>query len=262
MDKIYLYRRQDGLFSGFSDGACKAYNFLEHMCYLMSSWLVVVMAAERVVAVCLPFKKTKLRTQTGALAIIMSLFVILSYTQVFRFIMIGNINKSCQALDTFLPLYINLHVYFYQFTLIFVLPFVLVLVFNGLVLYQIYRVRKAAFNDTRSRIMARTHKTTCMLLAISFTYVITMLPLVTVSIVFQVAYNSDFRRIEIQNLMLNLEPVMESMSVISYLNYAINFFIYIVSGQSFRFELRKIFKMERSSITNGTRTREEVIRLQ
>lgn len=263
IDEMYGYLGNKGVFYHFNDAACKTYNFMEHMCYLMSSWLIVCMAAERVVAVCLPFKKTILRTQTGAVAIIFSLFVILSYTQVFRFIMIGSFNNTCQAVNSFLELYVNLHIYLYQFTLIFTLPFLLVFIFNSLVLYQIYRVRREANSDSRSRVAARTHKTTFMLLAISFTYIATMLPLVVISITIHVTMHSGKPIYEVQKLILSIQPWYDVVSVISFANYGINFFIYVISGQSFRFELhRMMFKKERNSTTSGTRTREEVMKLQ
>lgn len=67
----------------------------------MSSWLIVGMAAERVVAVCLPFRKILHRTQTGAIIIIICLFIITCLSQVFRFIMVKkNIGESCKG-DTY-----------------------------------------------------------------------------------------------------------------------------------------------------------------
>lgn len=69
-------KNQDGVFTYYDDISCWIYNFYEHVCYLMSSWLIVGMAAERVVAVCLPFRKILHRTQTGAIIIIICLFII------------------------------------------------------------------------------------------------------------------------------------------------------------------------------------------
>ncbi|XP_033725804.1 FMRFamide receptor-like [Pecten maximus] len=265
VDELYNYLGigHRSVFYHFNDAACKTYNFMEHMCYLMSSWLIVCMAAERVVAVCRPFKKSVLRTQTGAVAIIFSLFVILSYTQVFRFIMIGSYMNTCQAMQSFIQLYVNLHIYLYQFTLIFILPFLLVLIFNTMVLYQIYRVRREASSDSRSRVVARTHKTTFMLLAISIIYIITMLPLVIISICTHIALHSGKPILEVQMILISIQPWNDLLSVVSFVNYGINFFIYVVSGQSFRFELRRmIFSKERHISTSGTRTREEVMKLQ
>ena len=48
----------------------------------MSSWLIVAMAMERVVAVFYPIKKAFLCTQMGAVTVIFTLVILLAYTQV------------------------------------------------------------------------------------------------------------------------------------------------------------------------------------
>lgn len=254
--EILAEKRTVGVYTEYSDLSCQIYNFYEHVCYLMSSWLIVGMAAERVVAMCLPFRKTMLRTQTGAIVTILSTFFIMCLTQVFRFLMVKNIGGSCQG-DTLTHFkYIYLHIYFYQFTLVLTLPFVIVLVCNSLVIYQIHRVRKAAGSNSRSRVVERSHKTTRMLLAISFTYLITMLPLVVISFAWQVAMDNGY-----YEMVFSLYPVQQFVSVISYCNYGVNFFIYILSGRSFRFELKRIFTRERHQSLSATRTREEFMKL-
>lgn len=253
--EILIHTSQNGVFTEFSDLSCQIYSFYEHLCYLMSSWLIVGMAAERVVAMCLPFRKTLLRTQTGAIVTILVTFIIMCLTQVFRFIMIKNIGGTCQGDISSHVEYIHLHIYFYQLTLVLTLPFTVVLVCNSLVIYQIYRVRKAARNS-RSRVVERSHKTTLMLLSISFTYLATMLPLVVISFFWQAAMNQQN-----VDMVFSLYPVQQFVSVISYVNYGVNFFIYILSGRSFRFELKRIFSRESHQSLSATRTREEFLRL-
>ena len=253
--EILVDKNENGVFTQYSDLSCQIYSFYEHVCYLMSSWLIVGMAAERVIAMCLPFRKTLLRTQTGAIVTIISTFILLCLTQIFRFIMVKNIHGICQG-DTWTHFeYINLHIYFYQLTLVLVLPFIIVLVCNSLVIYQIHRVRKAAGNS-RSRAAQRSHKTTWMLLAISFTYLITMLPLVVISFIWRVALENKY-----VDMVFTLYPIQQFVSVISFCNYGVNFFIYIWSGRSFRFELKRIFSRERHQSMSVTRTREEFLRL-
>lgn len=255
--KIYTEEKGvDGIFTHYSDLSCQIYSFCQHVCMLMSSWLIVGMAAERVVAMCLPFRKTLLRTQTGAIIMIISTLVLMCLTQIFRFIMVKNKGGKCGGDEERHPEYIDLHIYFYQFTLVLTLPFLIVLVCNGLVIYQIYRVRKAATN-TRSRVLERSHKTTLMLLAISITYLITMLPLVVIAFAFHVSLKTMN-----VDLFISLIPVMDLVSVVSYCNYGVNFFIYILSGRSFRLELKRVFRRERFHSMSSTRTREEVLKLQ
>ena len=248
-------KNQDGVFTYYDDMSCGIYNFYEHVCYLMSSWLIVGMAAERVVAMCLPFRKTLMRTQTGAIIIIMCIFIIMCLSQVFRFFMVKNIGERCQG-DTYDHIeYIYLHIYFYQLTLVLTLPFTIVLVCNSLIIYQIRRVRKAA-GSTGSRVAERSHRTTRMLMAISFTYLATMLPLVIVSFIWQFAM--EHHDVE---MVFSLYPIQQMISVISHCNYGVNFIIYILSGRSFRFQLKQIFSRKRQYSASATRTREEIMRL-
>jgi len=80
--ELRMYAGDTGLYNGFSDIACSLHNFYEHMCYLMSSWLIVCMAVERVVAVFFPLRKAFLCTQHGAVIVILVLLMFLTYTQV------------------------------------------------------------------------------------------------------------------------------------------------------------------------------------
>ena len=153
-------------------------------------------------------------------------------------------------------MYANLYIYFYQYTLIFGLPFLLVFTCNMLVICQIYRIRQEARSVSMSD--RRTHKTTLMLLTISFAYIVFMLPLFVVSAV----VHSKQGTIEGALLYFKLKPFTELFSVFSYLNYGINFFIYILCGTSFRVELRRLFVRKRNMSITGTRTRtkEELIK--
>ena len=82
VDELLSYLRLPGLFRHFSTPACKLFLFTETVGCLVSSWLVVAMAMERVLVVYRPFRKNVLCTQKGAVVVITSIFVIFSYTQV------------------------------------------------------------------------------------------------------------------------------------------------------------------------------------
>ncbi|ESO90787.1 hypothetical protein LOTGIDRAFT_122578, partial [Lottia gigantea] len=73
IDGMKIYANEQSLFSNFGDVACSMYNFYVHLCYLMSSWLIVAMAMERFVAVYFPLKKAYFCTQTGAAIVICTL---------------------------------------------------------------------------------------------------------------------------------------------------------------------------------------------
>lgn len=266
----YYYNKKgvNEVFKNFDDFGCKIFHYLEHVAYLMSSWLIVLMAIERLIAVCLPFKKVVIRKQTGATLCICSLFIIVCLSQAFRLVMIEQIGygiHNCEASDVYLDLYTSLHVYFYQWTLTFVLPVVLVLVCNILVLYQIFKIkRELRRKDKRhrhNRTSRKNHRTTCMLLVVSFTFIGTLLPLFTLTLIMDIAVRKMGS--EAWSLYTTLWPYIETCEAVSLVNYAANFFIYILSGKSFRFELRRVFYYQRSSKRSFTArsTRDEIIRL-
>ena len=270
VDEYYrLVLNIKGLFQDFNHASCATFNFIEHVSYLMSSWLVVLMAIERLVAVCLPFKKAMIRKQSGAIITICIMCLLVCASQIFRIIMIKAIGpniqnmRECAAHDSYMKIYSLLTVYYYEVTLVFVLPVGIILTCNCLVLYQIFRVQKAIKQkdqaNTRYRKQVNKHRTTYMLMVVSFTYIVTLLPSFIVQMIVDVSIRSYGRGA--RGIYTALYPFIDLFSAISLINYAVNFFIYIVSGRSFRFELRKIFVNERSMSYTGTRTREEFIRL-
>ncbi|XP_053387787.1 growth hormone secretagogue receptor type 1-like [Mercenaria mercenaria] len=272
VDEYYFNKKGvNEVFKNFDDFGCKIFHYVEHVAYLMSSWLIVLMAVERLIAVCLPFKKVVIRKKTGATLCISILFIMVCLSQAFRLVMIEQIESSktevqnCEASDIYLELYTSLHVYFYQWTLTFVLPVVLVLGCNILVLYQIAKikreVRKKDKRNLQNRTARKNNRTTCMLLIVSFTFIGTLLPLFTLTLIMDIAVRKMGR--DAWSLYHSLWPFIEACEAISLVNYAANFFIYILSGKRFRFELRRVFYHQRNSKRSFTArsTREEVIRL-
>ena len=272
-DEYYIdVLNKNGLFQYFNNSTCKVFNFVEHVSYLMSSWLIVIMAIERFVAVCFPFKTIFIRKQFCAVISICTLVTVLSLSQTFRLVMVEHIvidfnrgMRVCGAADEFLHIYSNLNIYFYSMSLTFALPLCIVLICNSLVLIQMYRVRRETTTDKQSRYhiaVKRKYRTTCMLLIVSFTYIVTLLPLLAFTIIVDVAVKSGSR--SSQETVAIIWPFVEVCVTISLVNYACNFFIYVLSGKKFRFELRKLFtvnKKPKRTIFRARSTREEFIRL-
>ncbi|XP_025078359.1 opsin, ultraviolet-sensitive-like isoform X2 [Pomacea canaliculata] len=262
---LLTYFQYSGVFSDFSAVGCKIFSFSECVSCLMSSWLVVAMALERVLVVYVPFRKNVWCTQRGAVAIIISLFVIFSYSQVFRFVMVTKTEGQCEGHRDYLAAYLVLHVYVYQLCLAYTLPIIIVFAANISVLRKICQVERTFRQDENSASTRLTHassgrsKTTRMLLTICFVYVLTLLPGSTLSIVMIVAYQL-FDLATSQQLLVAAVPWYNVLIVVSDLNYALNFYIYVLSGKKFRLELRRIFRTDRFVVSShSTRTREEFI---
>lgn len=262
IDELKLNMGLPGFFENFTNASCKIYNFCEHVCYLMSSWLIVVMAFERIVAVYFPFRTRTICKQSLAVVTIFTLLVVISYTQVFRVIMFGKSDGKCEAQLQYNFTYVMLHTYFYQICLIFTLPVCLVLICNTMVLYKIHQIRKATENENSTttrltRFTARRYKTTFMLLTISFIYVLCTLPMIAVTLAFLVVWEQ--RGIESAPFMYALKPYSDALEVVFCMNYSVNFFVYVLSGRAFRRELQEMFHGRRQSYSSS-RTRDSQVR--
>ncbi|BFZ02263.1 hypothetical protein BsWGS_05302 [Bradybaena similaris] len=255
---------QPGLFYGFSHDACKIYVFVDSVCNLMSSWLIAVMAMERLCVVCMPFLRNMWCRQRGAVIIIFTLVTVLACTQMFRFVMVENHQDQCVGSPDQDYIYIPLHIYVYQFALLFITPVVVVIVCNTGVLIRIFSVEKATHNENSSSTrltgnVGRHSKTTRMLIAISFTYLATTLPLIMLTITVHLLHQHAGN--QFAHTFLKILPWMHFLQAVTNLNYASNFFIYILSGEKFRVELRRMFSSDSGSSygAGSTRTREEII---
>ncbi|XP_053376560.1 growth hormone secretagogue receptor type 1-like [Mercenaria mercenaria] len=272
---LVSYRKTSGIFHNFSDSSCKLYNFTAHVITLMCSWLVVFMAVERLIAVCFPFKKFNLRKETGAAIAIAVLFIIVCSTQSFRFFMIehtiydeDNNIRDCLATTEYIEIYTSLDVYFFLWTLVFVLPVAFIIVCNSFVLYHIFRVRKDLHKEDNyltyrnGRARERRNRSTWMLLIVTFMYIITLLPLFTLSLIVDVTIKVGSLETA-RNTYIALRPYIDISVSVSLLNYAANFFIYVLSGKRFRFELQKLFTKQRVVTRSFTvrSTREEYFKM-
>lgn len=274
VDEYYVYFALPGLFHNFSSISCKLYNFLSRVITLMSSWIIVLMAVERLLAVCVPFRKVLLRTQSGAAVSICVLLLAVCGSQSFRLVMIDHVVydetfmiKDCLAGNTYMSIYTSLEVYYYFWTLLFAMPVTCMLVCNSLVLYKIFTVRrefKKETSGTVNRALRTRQRSTMMLLGVAFAYIITLFPTFLLSLVVDLTIKFRDKNTAIK-VFLAATPYLKLTESIALLNYALNFFIYVVSGKRFRFELRKKchyrIRMKRT-FTRTRSTREECIRLQ
>ena len=274
VDEYYMYFSLPGIFHNFTNFSCKLYNFLSHVITLMSSWIIVLMAVERLMAVCVPFKKVLLRTQSGAAIAICVLLLVVCGSQSFRLVMIEHVTydesytiKDCLAGESYVSVYTSLEVYYYFWTLLFAMPVGAVLLSNSLVLYQIFKVRNEFHKQKNNRVNSsvRTRqRSTFMLIGVAFAYIVTLLPTFLLSLVVDLAIKLESRETAIK-VFIALTPYLKVTESIALLNYALNFFIYVVSGKRFRFELRKkcYYRIRvRRSLTKTRSTRDEFIRLQ
>lgn len=264
VDEYFVsHEAKPGVFQNFNNISCKLYNFSSRVVTLMSSWLVVFMAIERLIAVCFPFKNTALRKQTGAMCAIGVLLLFVLVSQSFRVLMIEHIKYDpeyniwdCLAAYDYIEIYTSLDVYFFQWSLLFVLPVIVIVVCNSMVLYRISKVKRELYKDEKyltnrhKQVLGKKHRSTCMLLTVTLTYIITLMPLFMLSLI--VDLSIKFGDLETARyIFFTLKPYIDMCVSVSLINYAVNFFIYVLSGKRFRYELsRSLWRTNRMKRTN------------
>ena len=212
----------------------------------MSSWIVLCMTLERYIAVNFPFKKDLFCKPRHALTTIFVVFAILSYSQIFRLIVIEKSKGACVSADKYRKIYVAMHIYLYQLVLQFMLPALLILILNMSILFKIRSLKDNVSKHGTAhsvRAYSKRNKTTCMLLIVSFTYVVTLLPLVIVSIIVNIYILHN--KAAAYRMFQKVYNVSEILELISELNYAVNFFIYVISGAQFRQQLKLICQRNR-----------------
>ena len=183
----------------------------------------------------------------------MVIFPVMSYTQIFRLIIVEKDATSpiCIAAEEHLEVFFVLHIYVYQLLLQFFLPTLFIIIGNVGILIKIrsMKVSVSKHGTYHAPNNNKSHKTTFVLLIVSFTYVVTLFPLVLVSMVIHITHAVDKKRAAV--LFYKLASVQHVFELLSEVNYGINFFIYVLSGTQFRYELIRILRRNPTSYSRN-----------
>ena len=188
-----------------------------------------------------------------------------SFLQVFRLVMIEQRESVCVSKQEYQDIYLKLDLYFYKFSMLFLLPMSLACLLNGMVVYKMCLLPQLIESEHLSsavwvtRMHRRKNKTSIMLIIVSLTYIVTMCPAAVTSFYIDISLRR-YGKSQV-NYIRKLMPVFSSFEVISQLNYAINFYIYIMSDKSYRVELKRIFHGEKRNSLSVSRTRMEQVTL-
>jgi len=132
-------------------------------------------------------------------------------------------------------------------TLYALLPFLLIVVFNTLIIIQTLRAtiwRGEAQNgplinaaDKKKIFKDNNVKLTVMLLSVSFTFLVTTFPMAIVMV-----FHSEWRQ-DTENVPLNIiaqrRLIRTSAEMLMFLNHCVNFYLYCALGQKFRNQVLK-----------------------
>ena len=251
---VGLMRMWVGELAGFDlrdqhDWLCKITVMLLYISSDYSVWLIIAVTVERYIVVCHPLKASSLCNNSRAKKVIfLILFLTFAinvhflWTIEIHYESLGNNQTKGKCLGTrdhevlVDQIWPWVDAVLYSF-----LPFVVIMVLNILIIRQVLAAHRgreelqsgSSFGDPARRDHSRGDpgtKLTVMLLTVSFTFLVTTLP-VNISLIITTlanTYSSDHHQ------MARFTLARTVTEMLMYVNHSINFFLYCATGQKFR----------------------------
>lgn len=240
-----------------SDLLCKLAIFLGYVCSDISVWLIIAVTIERYIAVSYPLKASAFcQVKRARIAILLPIGTISAIN--FHFFWTVELSEKnyenkkvamqCDAAPEFAFLvndvwpWVDAAIYSF-------VPMVIISVLNSLIVYKVcqanhereYLLKEEQRNNRRKNkhnSAEASKKLTVMLLAVSFTFLITTLPMniVVIATIFWNNSSSNQGLEEIGGFKL----AMTVSKLLMYVNHSINFFLYCATGKKFRRQIIKV----------------------
>lgn len=236
--------------------SCEIFHFLYYVPQYLSTFLVLGFTSERYVAVCHPFLKEKLCTVKRAVIIVMALGLFsaaLSSAQIYIWTYSADEDTCNLRPDA----QINGEKSFWNVwswvTDIFAFGLVplVVLVFNILVLKEIFKISRNDLMRRQQTRGANSTASTLTLLAVSFYLIITQLSATVLTCLQQAFPTGDYfmtddevRRDRTWSNLFTYLEVRKVIEVICLSHYACYFFIYCLTGKHFRKEVLYLLTLQ------------------
>lgn len=218
---------------------CKLYYFLSFCLTQLSSWLVMCLTVERVLCIFLSKISGQLPGPRVGLFVIGGVVFFLcclnAHTMYGRDIVDTTEGKLCGFIDN------NYKAFFYtywnkiHFIVYFALPITVIILGNSAIVLKLYR-SASAISSTTSATAKRTRQVFLITLMISVAFIVLVSPL---PLLFFIA------PVKVTELSATVFFHM------IYVNHAINFFLYVLSGSRFRNDLKKAFRRCLFKMTNS-----------
>lgn len=227
-----------------TDGLCQTLLYLSYVSRCMSSWIIVAFTVERFNGVCYPLKMMRRNSKKILLAMLLVTAILVLYKPILSGEQSMRGRKACAAhpehsflsfvLDSIFAVLIS----FVPFLIITTLNFFIV---RKLLLRNI-RQKDLFTDDTKIRL-----EFTFILFAISFFFVAFNLPYFVIW--FRNFLNSHFITSNAGELLTSEVDYWNGVLLITrtifYLNYCVNFFLYSLTGASFRNELATMLHLRK-----------------
>ncbi|XP_074660454.1 uncharacterized protein LOC141912923 [Tubulanus polymorphus] len=204
-----------------SVGQCLAYEFVFQFAFSWSTTLIVIITAERVLVVVFPFTSRVICTVKCSRRVMLAMLVPNTLAASHMFF---GMRFSEQLKCHYYSFNFQRQLYFYIVTFSYAVPCVLLIVSNMVIVIFMRRGLKVGETGRKT---AKARRTTIMLITVSLAFVVTTLP------------NTITSFLPIPKHIVDYFYTM--FTVITSLNYSLNFYIYLLLGSEVRmFVLEKI----------------------
>ena len=222
---------------------CKIFTFCYNLFPQISSWLIVELTLERLLSVYFPTKfKNIYSRQAGMIivGIITGLSVAVNCHILVGFEIVLNGNSTACFISDYHYTEFLVHIWMWMdLSLYIILPVLIMIVANTAILVKIYKVRNAvaptwSMPTTNVSEASRIRNRQLLLITVllSATYVLLLAPR-------SLFYVIKTREPHLYIQRNDAEQITEfALTVLANCNYAVNFFLYVLSGSRFRHNLR------------------------
>ncbi|XP_060561996.1 growth hormone secretagogue receptor type 1-like [Ruditapes philippinarum] len=237
---------------------CKAGIFLGYVCSDISVWLIVAVTVERFIVVMFPMKAPRLcNTRNARITIIFIIFVFIAVNTHFIWtVELHNyyfdtiVISKCEAKMVYTNLvevlwpWVDAGIYSF-------VPFLVIMILNSFIIINIISAQQTRFVlrqqtslqagkhvQNQNRKQAESSKRiTVMLLLVSFTFLITTLPM---NLVLIFTSFSNERDNDDDKVFAKWKLVSSCTEMLMYVNHCINFFLYCITGKKFRDQFKRL----------------------
>ena len=219
---------------------CLFHRYVFTVCYTYSSWLLATLTFERFLAVTFPLTAKVVCTVKHALVTIIVepiiLFVVSSYN-----LWAWEVNEKGKCTTTASPkmaFFINHVAPWMRYSLYSFIPIILIFFFNISITIQLFRAHSHRVAMTGETVKASSHnerKITIMVLTVSFVFLLLTAP---VAFWYIIVFAAEEFTVQGPKAVF-IETVIIMFGLC---NYAVNFFLYILSSRSFRQEFMTMIK--------------------
>ncbi len=198
----------------------------------LSAMSIVCVTVDRFMAVWLPFQAKSLTTRKRAMVVIG--LVTLSLAIIYSPSLVGlasdpEIKKSIRSFTSggiFIPINI-----FYSYG-----PIIALLILNIGIVIKLAFPGRMVKEGSRGQMSNQTTKTIATVLAVSFAFIISTLPM-------NIVFSLTAAQIRISDNPLTLEVIFTLSRLLLIANHALNFFLYIISSENFRHSFIELIKL-------------------